>query len=227
MKGKFMVFDRSQLPSRRDLLVVGFIAVYLMANIVSVKFVKLFWLNLPAGTFLFPLTFLFTDALSEIYGRKEAQRAVWLGFYANLLVILIIKFTVWLTPADFWQNAAAYNLIINSAPKIIIASLIAYLVSQSHDVWAFHLWRRLTRGRWLWLRNNASTLVSQFIDTIVLIGVLVLFGVVPAAVAWSIIGSNYLVKAAFALLDTPLCYLLVWRKKKQPVAERIQEKTKP
>lgn len=208
-----MVFDKRYLPSRRDLIVVGFITTYLMANIVSVKFVKLFWLNLPAGTFLFPLTFLFTDALAELYGRKEAQRAVWLGFYANLLVILLVKFTVWLAPADFWQNSEAYNLIFNSTPKIIIASLIAYLVSQSHDVWAFHFWRRLTRGRWLWLRNNASTLVSQFVDTVVLIGMLVVFGVVPTAVAWSIISSNYLVKAVIALLDTPFCYLLVWRRR--------------
>ncbi len=208
-----MVFDRNNLPSRRDLLAVGFIATYIMANIVSVKFVKILWLDLPAGTLLFPLTFLFTDAVSELYGRREAQRLVWLGFYANLLVILIIKLTVWVTPADFWKHAEAYNLIIDSAPKIIIASIIAYIISQSHDVWAFHFWKRLTKGRWLWLRNNASTLVSQLLDTVVLIGLLTWLGVVPAASAVAVMWSNYQVKAAFAFLDTPLCYILVWRRK--------------
>ncbi|MBU0707263.1 queuosine precursor transporter [Patescibacteria group bacterium] len=208
-----MLFDRKNLPSRRDLLVVGFVTTYVMANIISVKFVKLFWLNLPAGTFLFPLTFLFTDAFSELYGRKEAQRLVWLGFYANLLVILIIKLSIWLTPANFWEHSEAYNLIINSAPKIIVASLVAYIISQSHDVWAFHFWRRITKGRWLWLRNNASTIISQLIDTVVLIGILYFFGIVPAAAAFSIISSQYLVKIVFALIDTPLCYILVWRRK--------------
>lgn len=208
-----MVFDRNNLPSRRDLLAVGFITAYIMANIVSVKFVKILWLDLPAGTLLFPLTFLFTDAFSELYGRREAQRLIWLGFYANLLVIFIIKLTVWVAPADFWQHSEAYNLIINSAPKIIMASIIAYIVSQSHDVWAFHFWKRLTKGRWLWLRNNASTLTSQLLDTVVLIGLLTWLGVVPAASAVAVMWSNYQVKAAFAFLDTPLCYLLVWRRK--------------
>ncbi len=210
-----MVFDRLNMPSRRDLLAVGFIASYIIANIISVKFVKLFWLDLPAGTLLFPLTFLFTDAFSELYGRKEAQKLVWLGFYANLIVLVAIKISVWITPADFWQNAEAYKLIIDSAPKIILASIIAYLVSQSHDVWAFHFWKKITGGRWLWFRNNASTLVSQLIDTVVLIGLLSWFGVVPAASALAVMWSNYQVKAAFALLDTPLCYVLVWRRRKK------------
>lgn len=210
-----MVFDSSLLPSRRDFLKVGFITVYIMANIVSVKFVKVFWLNLPAGTLLIPLVFLFADAYNELYGRRESQRLIWLGFYANLLVFVISKITVWAVPADFWAgHAEAYNYVINSAPKIIFASITAYLVSQSYDVWLFHLLRRLSRGRWFWLRKNASTLTSQFIDTLILIGVLVFFGVVPAAVAWSVIGSNYLVKTFFGLIDTPLCYLLIWRRKK-------------
>ena len=222
-----MVFSKWFFPSRRDVIMVGFVTTYLMANIVSVKFVKLFWLNLPAGTLLIPLTFLFADAFSELYGRREAQRLIWLGFYANLLVVIISKITIWVAPADFWVgHAEAYNYVISSAPKLIIACIAAYLISQSYDVWLFDLIRRLTRDRWFWLRKNASTLTSQFIDTAVLIGILVLFGVVPAVVAWSVIGSNYLVKSIFGLIDTPLCYLLIWRrraaKEKVNVPEQIQ-----
>ncbi|MDD5341947.1 MAG: queuosine precursor transporter [Patescibacteria group bacterium] len=219
-----MIFNRNQLPSRRELLTVGFIVAYVIANIVSVKFVKFMWLNLPAGTLLYPLTFLFTGVLCELYGKKAVQRIIWLGFYANLIVLLLIKFSIWLTPADFWKNTAAFNLIMDFAPKVILASIIAYLVAQSNGVWIFSFLKERTKGKYLWLRNNAATIIGQLLDTVILIVLLMWFGVIPAATAWTIIGSHFMVKTFFSLIGTPFCYLLAWRRQTQNNYQTINKK---
>lgn len=111
-------------------------------------------------------------------------------------------------PADFWEGQDAYNAILGSVPRIVLASMVAYLVSQHHDVFAFHFWRRLTNGRFLWLRNNASTMVSQGIDTVLFITI-AFAGTVPLDILGSMLATQYVIKLLIAVADTPLCYALV------------------
>ncbi len=105
-------------------------------------------------------------------------------------------------------NQEAYDTILGSVPRIVLASMVAYLVSQHHDVWAFHFWRNITKGKFLWLRNNASTMVSQGIDTVLFISI-AFIGTVPTNVLLSMLVGQYVMKLVIALLDTPLCYILV------------------
>ncbi|MCE4614364.1 MAG: queuosine precursor transporter [Desulfurococcales archaeon] len=169
----------------------------------------------PAAVLAYALTFTFTDIISEIHGRKAANLVVRIGFASQLIVLTYIWFALKLPTAPFSPvNEESYSSVIFSGYTIITASLTAYLVSQHHDVWAFHMWRIKTKGRMLWLRNNASTLVSQLLDTVIFISLA--FNVLPAVIGgnplpWDVIGTiilgQYIVKLVIALLDTPIVYL--------------------
>ncbi|MBN2101946.1 MAG: queuosine precursor transporter [Candidatus Aenigmarchaeota archaeon] len=199
---------------RKTFYAVLFVTVFLAANILSFKFVSILWFTMPVGTLLYPITFLVTDAYGELYGLKEVRRIVIYGFIANLIMLACIGFGFILPGADYWTGAEAFNAVFMFTPKVVAASLIAYLVSQMHDVYMFDLWKRKTKGKYLWLRNNASTVVSQLIDTLVLMGVLFLLGAVPITALFAVVGSHYLVKIAIAFADTPFCYLMAWKGKK-------------
>ena len=110
--------------------------------------------------------------------------------------------------AAIWEGGAAYEAVFGMVPRVVLASMLAYLVSQHHDVVAFHFWRRVTGGRYLWLRNNASTLVSQALDSAIFITV-AFWGLLPPAVVWNLMLTQFLIKIGIAVLDTPFCYLLV------------------
>ena len=185
-----------------------FVASLLLANILASKIIMVGGLVLPAAIILYPLTFLFTDVVAEVEGRRSAGALVMTGFYLSLFMVLVILAGKILPPAEFWKNQEAYDLILGSTPRIVLASMVAYLVSQNHDIWAFHWWRKRTGGRHLWLRNNLSTIVSQMIDSTLFIGI-AFCGTVPPATIGMMIISQYLVKVGIALLDTPVCYLLV------------------
>ncbi|MFC1899580.1 queuosine precursor transporter [Chloroflexota bacterium] len=180
----------------------------IVANIIAVKLISIGGWIVPAGVIAYPLTFLFTDVISELYGRKTASRVVWLGFTVSLVMVLLIYLASLFPPAPFWEGQAAYETILGMVPRIVLASMIAYLVSQHHDVFAFHFWKRWTQGKFLWLRNNASTVVSQVIDTGLFITI-AFWGVVPGNVLMNMILSQYVVKLVIAAVDTPFCYLLV------------------
>ncbi len=180
----------------------------LAANIIAVKLVAIGGWIVPAGVIAYPLTFLFTDVIAELYGSKTASRVVWLGFGVSVLMALLVLAGGLLPPASFWAGQPAYQSILGMVPRITLASMIAYLLSQHHDVYAFHFWRRKTKGRFLWLRNNASTMVSQALDTAIFITI-AFWGTVPAGTLTNMLLSQYLIKLVIAVADTPFCYLLV------------------
>lgn len=192
------------------------------ANFLSSKLFQLEVLGIalvgPAGVVAYSATFLATDVVSEVYGRRAAGAIVKAGFLAQLAAAAF-TFAALATPAAPFSPVPedSYRTVVWAGSNIIVASLIAYLVSQLHDVWAFHFWRSKTGGRWLWLRNNLSTLASQLIDTVVFLTLAfyvlpALLGgqPVPLGVLWTMIYSQYIIKAAIALLDTPLVYLGVY-----------------
>jgi uncharacterized integral membrane protein (TIGR00697 family) len=144
--------------------------------------------------------------LNEIYGKKEARRGVWFGFIGVALMTLWMQFGLRFIPhaSDFAQGPL--NIIFGLMPRIAAASMTAYLVSQHHDVWAFQFWKRKTRGRFLWLRNNASTLVSQAIDSVIFC-LIAFWGVFDTGTWIEILTSTYLLKLVVGVIDTPFLYL--------------------
>lgn len=191
-----------------------FIGSLVVTNLIANKFLtvdlgfKVFVLS--AGALPYPLTFLVTDLLSEIYGQRRTNRVVWAGFLVSGFVLLVL----WLAsqfPAipESPVDDATYNQVFQNAWRVIGASMIAYLFAQLIDVRMFHFWRKLTSGKHLWLRNNASTIVSQLVDSVLV--VLVLFAGVQTT-DWMIgtILDLWLFKAMVALLDTPLFYAGTW-----------------
>ncbi|MCB9897540.1 MAG: queuosine precursor transporter [Planctomycetes bacterium] len=196
-------------------------------------------LTLTAGIVTYPITFLCTDIVSEVYGRRRADRMVVLGFAASVLMLGCLWMGKSLPPSDFWtvperltgafhpdvlavgadgtsygtaQAAqAAYAFTFDAPGVLLFASMLAYLVAQLVDNRLFHFWRGLTKGRHLWFRNNASTTISQLVDTAIVNGIFLRF---YFEMEWprilGIILAVYAVKFLLALADTPLCYLGVW-----------------
>lgn len=197
------------------LLAALFIGALVVCNLIANKFleVDLSFLGfsepfiLSAGALPYPLTFLVTDLLSEIFGRKRANRVVACGFVTSLFVLGAL----WLghqfnAIPDSPVSDDEYQKVFQNAWRVIAASMTAYLVAQFVDIRIFHFWKNLTKGKHLWLRNNASTVLSQFLDSLLV--VLVLFGGTQSwDFMWNIVLDLWLFKALVALFDTPLFYL--------------------
>ena len=185
-----------------------FIAMLIIANILSVKIVSLGNWVVDVGIIAYPITFLLSDTISEVFGENTAKNVVRSAFLINLFVIFLVFIALKIQPADIWNGQTAFQEILGAAPRIMIASMIAYLVSQHHDIYAFHFWKKMTKGKYLWFRNNASTIVSQGIDSIIFV-LIAFWGIYENNVLLSILMTNFILKVVFAISDTPLIYLLV------------------
>lgn len=165
---------------------------------------------LSAGVLPYPLTFLLTDVLSEVFGRKRTNHVVITGFIVSLLVLFILWLgSVFPAIDDSPVTNESYNEVFQNSGRIILASMTAYLVAQLVDVRLFHFWKGLTKGKHLWLRNNASTVVSQLIDTTLVVGI-IFINKKPAGEIVDLIGDGWLFKALAALLDTALIYAIMY-----------------
>jgi len=180
----------------------------IVCNIQVTKLVRLFGFTATLGNILYASIFFATDVLGEIWGPREARRAVWLGLVTFVAATVAMQLALLFAPAPDDAVHGAMQTLFSLMPRIALASLVAYVVSQLHDVWAFHMWKRKTRGRLLWLRNNASTMVSQLIDTLIFC-TLAFAGAVSGPVFWQIAGTTYILKWIVAALDTPFIYLAV------------------
>ena len=177
-----------------------------LAAVMASKIIEVGPIVVPAGVLAYCLTFPITDVISEVWGKEEAQSVVMGGFITLVLIFVLTSASIVWPPASFWPHQRAYQTILGSSARIMVASLTAYLFSQYHDVWAFHFWKRLTTERFLWLRNNASTIVSQLLDSVVFITI-AFYGSLPVL---PLIFGQWVVKVGIALLDTPFVYLLVY-----------------
>ncbi len=194
-----------------------FVTSLLAANIIASKVVGIGEITFPAAVIVFPLTFLVTDTINEVWGKKTAREIVIVGFLMNIVLIIFIYIGQILPPAEIFEHQEAYEVILGAVPRITAASLLAYLLSQMHDIWAFNLWRRITGGKHLWLRNNLSTITSQLIDSVVFISV-AFWGQYALEELGFLILNQFLIKVIIAVIDTPFCYLLVnWIRGKKEV----------
>lgn len=181
-----------------------FLVSLVVANIIAVKLFVLSGIILSAGIIPYPVTFLCTDLVSEVYGSRRANVLVLVGFGLSLYVLFLLNIGQVATPLD-GKVQSAYDTIFGGSSRAIIASMIAYLVAQLLDVRLFHYWKNLTDGKHLWLRNNGSTLISQMIDTVLVVSIL-FYDTLPVATIIQIIIAGYLFKLIIALVDTPLFY---------------------
>ena len=188
-----------------------FVVSLIIANIVAVKVVSFWGLILPSAVVVYPITFLITDIIGEIWGRAEANRTVRNGFICQLISLVLIGLAILLPVAPFADNQALFVAILGNTFRMVFASLVAYLVAQSWDVLIFHWLKNKTQNKHKWLRNNASTMTSQLLDTMIFITI-GFYGVVPNI--WVMVLSQYIVKLALALIDTPFFYLLTRQKKR-------------
>ncbi len=193
---------------------IGWVAASIvLANIFVTKQMKLFGLDATGGNILYASVFLATDLLSEHYSREDAKDAVKIGFLAALLYLISSQFVVHYVPSEYDIVQEGMRSIFAFAPRIIIASMLAYLVSQFHDIWAYHVIWKKTGPKLLWLRNNGSTWISQLIDSVIF-SVVAFVGTFPFSVVFQIILSTYILKILVALLDTPFMYLSYWVKQR-------------
>ncbi|MCF7804501.1 MAG: queuosine precursor transporter [Candidatus Marinimicrobia bacterium] len=178
-----------------------------MANIIGVsKFVNIFGLIIPVGVLPYPATFLATDLISEVYGRKRANFVVFIGFIASIFIIIMVTAGHFAPMASITEDPGLYEGIYGYMVRGTLASMAAYLTAQFVDVQLFHFWKRLTKGKHLWLRNNASTMTSQLVDSTAVI-VFTFWGSMGIMEMIQTIFYAYIFKFFAALLDTPLAYL--------------------
>ncbi len=177
-----------------------------ISAVLAAKIITVWGLTVPAGVLAYCITFVCTDVISELWGRQVANRVVWSGFLTLVFVLVLIQLALFWPAAQFWPHEEEFATVLGLTPRIILASLTAYLCSQLFDVQAFHFWKRLTKGRHLWLRNNLSTAMSQLLDSAVFISI-AFYGQLPL---WSLIWGQWAVKLGIAALDTLVVYLLVW-----------------
>lgn len=180
------------------------------ANIQVAKVTTIFGLTTSLGNTMFSGIFLATDILSENYGKKAAKTAVYLGFFMQLSFLIVTQFSLMFAPhAEDWAQPHMEGLFGIALPVFTLAGLSSFIISQNIDVMIYHkIKERFPGDKWLWLRNNGSTLISQVIDTTTFTAIVVAFGIWPLDVALEIYMVTYLIKGLLSILDTPFIYLM-------------------
>jgi len=195
-----------------------FVGLLILSNIVAVKLFSIgTWAMLPAAVIIYIFTFPITDVIVEVYGKKEAQRTVRAGFITQVLALIFIAITIALPAAPAFGDQASYETILSGGLRVVVASLISYMVSQNLDVFVFGQLKARHGQKKLWLRNNASTMTSQLVDTTIFITI-AFYGTMPLAVLGGLILTQYAFKFVASIVLTPVVYLLVGLVKKQESA---------
>lgn len=182
-----------------------FITSLITANIIAVKLIDFFGLILPAAVVIFPVSYIFGDVLTEVYGYRLARLVIWLGFFCNLLTVVAIFIGQLLPPAPFWQNQDAYEMILGYTPRLLAASFVAYLLGEFANSYVLARLKVRTQGRWLWLRTISSTIVGQGLDSTIFI-TLAFAGIIPPAGLVNAVITQWVFKSAYEALVTPLTY---------------------
>lgn len=209
---------KDQLFAQKIYLILGalFVASLVASNLIFQKFFYwdffgLYTFEISVGILPYPITFLITDIISEVYGKRKANQIVTIGIFASLFSMLIV-FVSGIVPATDWSPVSdtLFNKVFGATAIAVLASMLAYLFAQYIDIQLFHFWKRLTKGKHLWLRNNFSTFLSQFVDTFTVLILLSSFGKIEWKLFSSLLLSGFLFKVLIAALDTPLLYLAVY-----------------
>ena len=192
-----------------------FVTCLLTANVTAAKLIVVGGLTLTAGIVIFPLSYIVGDVLTEVWGYGPTRRVIWLGFACNVVLVVAVALAGALPAAPFWKGQAAWDEILGQAPRILVASFVAYLVGEFANAYVLARLKVATAGRWLWLRTIGSTVVGQGLDSLVFVG-LAFAGAVPGGALLAIVGSQWLVKVVYEAAATPLTYAAVaWLKSRE------------
>lgn len=203
---------------------VFFVSVLLISNIASTKIVDLKWFTFDGGTLLFPLSYIFGDILTEVYGYRKSKQVIWLGFFSALIMALVLMLVGKLPSAPGWDNQDAYNIILGSTPRIILASLVAYFCGEFINSFILAKMKIITKGKYLWTRTISSTLVGEFIDSLIFV-IIAFAGVLPNSLLVTLVVSNYIFKTLIEILFTPITYRIVGFLKKREAEDFYDYKT--
>lgn len=211
------------LAAQRIYLILGalFIASLVVSNLIFQKFFYwdffgIYTFEISVGILPYPITFLITDIISEVYGKKKANQVVTAGIFASFFSLLII-YTSAAVPATDWSpiDDALFNTVFGATAIAVLASMLAYLFAQYIDIQIFHFWKRVTKGKHLWIRNNFSTFFSQFVDTLTVLFLLCSFGKIDWDLFGGLLLSGFLFKVLVAICDTPFLYAAVFALRKR------------
>jgi len=194
-----------------------FVTSLIVSNIIAVKLFSAGPILLTVAIIIFPISYIFGDVLTEVYGYARARQVIWIGFFCNLMAVLVIWISIQLPPAPFWSAGVfgspeaaqqAYEAILGFAPRLLAASFIAYLFGEFLNSYVLARMKIATNGRYLWMRTIGSTLVGQLVDTGIFI-ILAFIGTIPLHELWKLIVAQWLIKSAYEAAATPLTYLVV------------------
>jgi uncharacterized integral membrane protein (TIGR00697 family) len=196
-----------------DLIMALFVAVLLISNTASSKILNLGPFTFDGGTILFPISYIFGDILTEVYGYRRSRRVIWTGFFCAALMAIVYAVVGALPPAQGWNGQEAYVIILGTTPRIVIGSLVAYWAGEFSNSFTLAKMKLLTQGRWLWTRTIGSTIVGEAVDTALF--VLIAFaGLLPWSLLTGVLLSNYVFKVSVEALATPITYKVVGYLKK-------------
>ncbi len=209
--------NKAEAPKERWLPAIAavFVTSLVVSNIIAVKLFSVGPLFLPAAIIVFPISYIFGDVLTEVYGYARARQVIWIGFACNLFAVLIIVLSIYLPPASIWKVLGspssaqeAYTAILGFAPRLLAASFVAYLAGEFLNSFVMAKMKIATRGRYLWSRTIGSTLVGQLADSGIFIS-LSFIGTIPTDALVELIVSQWLVKSGYEAVATPFTYVVV------------------
>ena len=198
------------------ILTAIFIASLVTCNLIFQKFFTWPYLGisnfaLSVGIIAYPVTFIVTDLISELYGKRRANQVVLAGFFASVFTVVLVYVAMAVPTADISPlDNVTFEKVFGLSGPAFFGSMLAYLTAQFIDIRIFHFWKRLTEGKYLWLRNNASTMCSQLVDTSVILVILCSAGVIPWESFYSLLWMGWMFKVFVALIDTPIIYFCLW-----------------
>jgi uncharacterized integral membrane protein (TIGR00697 family) len=191
-----------------DALITLFVVVLLVSNVIAPKFFAIGWLRVSAAQILFPITYIFGDVFTEVYGYSASRRAIWYGFFAAFILVALSYIAVVIPPAPEYKQQAAFEEIFKPVGRIVAASLLAYWCGEFANSFTLAKLKLFTKGKYLWTRTIGSTVVGQAVDTSVVMFA-AFYGTRPVSVILSLIVSGYVIKVVYETLMTPVTYMVV------------------
>lgn len=184
------------------------VIIIMISNVCSIKLFSLGKVILPTSALLFPISYILGDVLAEVYGFKKARNVILIGFAANLFMILFFQLSIVLPAASTWNLQHEYATILGTTPKMLFASLMAYLAGSLSNAYSLNVIKKVTKGKYLWIRTIGSTIAGELLDTLIFV-VIAFYGVIPTANIFITIVSQFIWKVSYETLATPLTYYVI------------------
>jgi len=207
----------SKFSTRFLVITALFITCLITANIIIVKQIGIGPVILPAAIIIFPMSYIISDILTEVYGYGQARKVIWLGFICNLIMVAAIWIAGLLPAAPDFEAQSAYDRILGNTPRFLIASFLAYLAGEFANSYVLSKMKIATKGRWLWTRTIGSTLVGEGLDTVIVLSI-GFAGILPAGTIGIMMLGHWIVKVLYEVIATPFTYMIVnYLKRKEDI----------